>query len=74
MFIFSPHQRFNAYKHHWSETRKGVILEVNSAGIDQIETATNKVLCSYFYRDIEGFTEVGLISPIGLLLAQLVLL
>ena len=58
MNIIFLSQRFNAYKHHWSETRKGVILEVNAAGIDQIEAATNKVLCSYYYRDIEGFTQV----------------
>ncbi|XP_072047448.1 dnaJ homolog subfamily C member 13-like isoform X2 [Amphiura filiformis] len=53
-----PEKRYNSYKHHWSESRKGVILEVNVSGIDQIEAATNKVLCSYYYRDIEGFTQV----------------
>ncbi|XP_033628714.1 dnaJ homolog subfamily C member 13-like isoform X2 [Asterias rubens] len=51
--------RFNAYKHHWSDNRKQVVLEVNACGVDQISPADNKVLCSYHYRDIEGFTEVS---------------
>lgn len=35
-----------------------MILEVTPGGIDQIDPATNKVLCSYDYRNIEGFVDI----------------
>nr|XP_028605985.1 dnaJ homolog subfamily C member 13 isoform X3 [Podarcis muralis] len=52
-------RRYNCHKHHWSDTRKPVILEVTPGGIDQIDPATNKVLCSYDYRNIEGFVDLS---------------
>ncbi|XP_034517714.1 dnaJ homolog subfamily C member 13 [Ailuropoda melanoleuca] len=52
-------RRYNCYKHHWSDTRKPVILEVTPGGFDQINPATNKVLCSYDYRNIEGFVDLS---------------
>ncbi|XP_033101582.1 dnaJ homolog subfamily C member 13-like isoform X2 [Anneissia japonica] len=55
----SKSKRFNCYKHHWSENRIPVILDVNDCGIDQICPTTNKVLTTYYYKDIEGFTNVS---------------
>uniref|UniRef100_A0A3B4AJX5 Uncharacterized protein n=1 Tax=Periophthalmus magnuspinnatus TaxID=409849 RepID=A0A3B4AJX5_9GOBI len=52
-------RRYNCYKHHWSDTRKSVNLEVTPGGIDQIDPQTNRVVCSYDYRNIEGFVEVS---------------
>lgn len=52
-------QRYNCYKHHWSDTRKAVSLEVTPGGIDQIDPQTNRVVCSYDYRNVEGFVEVS---------------
>uniref|UniRef100_A0AAR2LFU3 J domain-containing protein n=1 Tax=Pygocentrus nattereri TaxID=42514 RepID=A0AAR2LFU3_PYGNA len=52
-------RRYNCYKHHWSDTRKTVGLEVTPGGIDQIDPHTNRVICSYDYRSIEGFAEVS---------------
>ncbi|KAF6099113.1 DnaJ heat shock protein family (Hsp40) member C13 [Phyllostomus discolor] len=52
-------RRYNCYKHHWSDTRKPVILEVTPGGFDQINPATNRVLCSYDYRNIEGFVDLS---------------
>ncbi|CAG05510.1 unnamed protein product [Tetraodon nigroviridis] len=52
-------QRYNCYKHHWSDTRKSVSLEVTPGGIDQIDPHTNRVVCSYDYRNVEGFVEVS---------------
>lgn len=52
-------QRYNCYKHHWSDTRKSVSLEVTPGGIDQIDPQTNRVVCSYDYRNVEGFVEVS---------------
>uniref|UniRef100_A0A8C4HCI4 J domain-containing protein n=1 Tax=Dicentrarchus labrax TaxID=13489 RepID=A0A8C4HCI4_DICLA len=51
--------RYNCYKHHWSDTRKAVSLEVTPGGIDQIDPHTNRVVCSYDYRNVEGFVEVS---------------
>uniref|UniRef100_A0A2K6E1C6 DnaJ heat shock protein family (Hsp40) member C13 n=1 Tax=Macaca nemestrina TaxID=9545 RepID=A0A2K6E1C6_MACNE len=52
-------RRYNCYKHHWSDSRKPVILEVTPGGFDQINPATNRVLCSYDYRNIEGFVDLS---------------
>ncbi|XP_077081132.1 dnaJ homolog subfamily C member 13 isoform X1 [Siphateles boraxobius] len=52
-------RRYNCFKHHWSDARKSVCLEVTPGGIDQIDPQTNRVLCSYDYRCVEGFTEVS---------------
>uniref|UniRef100_A0A4W4F3V2 J domain-containing protein n=1 Tax=Electrophorus electricus TaxID=8005 RepID=A0A4W4F3V2_ELEEL len=51
--------RYNCYKHPWSDTRRMVGLEVTPGGIDQIDNHTNRVICSYDYRCIEGFAEVS---------------
>ncbi|XP_076446613.1 dnaJ homolog subfamily C member 13-like isoform X1 [Babylonia areolata] len=52
-------RRFNAYKYHWSDNRMPVILEVNQGSLDQIDPSSNRVLCSYNYKDIEGLTQVS---------------
>lgn len=52
-------QRYNCYKHHWSDSRRPVSLEVTPGGIDQIDPHTNRVVCSYDYRNVEGFVEVS---------------
>lgn len=36
-----------------------MILEVTPGGFDQINPATNKVLCSYDYKNIEGFADLS---------------
>ncbi|KAK7111432.1 hypothetical protein V1264_011066 [Littorina saxatilis] len=51
-------KRFNAYKYHWSENRVPVILEVNQGSLDQIDPHSNRVLCSYSYKDMEGLSLV----------------
>ncbi|XP_069068012.1 dnaJ homolog subfamily C member 13 isoform X2 [Pleurodeles waltl] len=52
-------RRYNCYKHHWSDSRKPVVLEVTPGGIDQIDPGNNRILCSYDYRNIEGFAELS---------------
>ncbi|KAG7262176.1 hypothetical protein CRUP_034712 [Coryphaenoides rupestris] len=52
-------RRYNCYKHHWSDARRSVNLEVTPGGIDQIDPQTNRVVCSYDYRSIEGFAELS---------------
>ncbi|KAL5005925.1 hypothetical protein ScPMuIL_017083 [Solemya velum] len=51
-------KRFNAYKHHWSDNRVPVLLQINQGSLDQIDPATNKVLVAYDYKDMEGLTQV----------------
>ncbi|XP_012235865.1 dnaJ homolog subfamily C member 13 isoform X2 [Linepithema humile] len=46
--------RYQAYKHHWSDTRLPVVLEITSYSLDQLDPATNMVLASYCYKDFEG--------------------
>uniref|UniRef100_A0A1I8HXS4 J domain-containing protein n=1 Tax=Macrostomum lignano TaxID=282301 RepID=A0A1I8HXS4_9PLAT len=45
--------RFNAFKQHWSDTRKNVVLAANSAGLCQFDPVSNSLLCTYDYKDIE---------------------
>ena len=58
-------RRFNAYKYHWSENRVPVILEVNQGSLDQIDPTSNRVLCSYSYKDMEGLTLVGTVDVVA---------
>merc|ERR1712226_402028 len=37
----------NAYKHHWSENRIPIILKVSPCSLDQVDPASNRILCSY---------------------------
>ncbi|PNF36068.1 DnaJ subfamily C member 13 [Cryptotermes secundus] len=50
--------KYHAYKHHWSDTRLPVLLEVTPYSLNQLDHATNHVLASYCYKDIEGMAEV----------------
>ncbi|XP_012285401.1 dnaJ homolog subfamily C member 13 isoform X2 [Orussus abietinus] len=50
--------RYPAYKHHWSDTRLPVVLEVTSCSLDQLDPATNMVLASYYYKDFEGLATM----------------
>ncbi|KAI0215552.1 hypothetical protein LSAT2_032400 [Lamellibrachia satsuma] len=52
-------KRFNAYKYHWSDSRVPVILEVNPGSLDQVDPASNRLLCCYDYKDMEGFVQVA---------------
>lgn len=36
-----------------------MILEVTPGGFDQINPETNRLLCSYDYRNIEGFVDLS---------------
>ncbi|XP_016298741.1 dnaJ homolog subfamily C member 13 [Sinocyclocheilus anshuiensis] len=52
-------RRYNCFKHHWSDARRSVCLEVTPGGIDQIDPQSNRVICSYDYRCVEGFAELS---------------
>ena len=36
-----------------------VILAVNQGSLDQVDPATNRKLCSYDYKDMEGLTQIS---------------
>ncbi|XP_046608377.1 dnaJ homolog subfamily C member 13 isoform X1 [Neodiprion virginianus] len=50
--------RYQAYKHHWSDTRLPVVLEVTPFSLDQLDPATNMLLASYCYKDFEGLATM----------------
>ncbi len=52
-------QRYNAFKHHWSDNRISTILQVTACSLNQVNPANNKKLCSYDYKDMEGVTLVS---------------
>ena len=52
-------KRFNAYKYHWSDNRVPIVLEVSQGSLDQKDPATNQLLCSYDYKDMEGLTQIS---------------
>nr|XP_031831200.1 dnaJ homolog subfamily C member 13 [Nomia melanderi] len=59
-FVEKPKEilRYQAYKHHWSDTRLPVVLEVTPFSLDQLDPATNMVLASYCYKDFEGIATM----------------
>ncbi|KAJ8881311.1 hypothetical protein PR048_017792 [Dryococelus australis] len=50
--------RYHAYKHHWSDTRLPIMLEVTACSLDQLDPSTGAFLASYYYKDIEGMADV----------------
>ncbi|KAG5881132.1 hypothetical protein JTB14_020836 [Gonioctena quinquepunctata] len=51
--------RYQAYKHHWSDVRLPVILEVTSHSLDQMDPTTCEILASYHFKDFEGICTVS---------------
>ena len=51
-------QRYNAFKHHWSDNRTPVILEPGFSGLIQQDPQTGTILTSYDYKDIEAIALV----------------
>ncbi|KAL3285793.1 hypothetical protein HHI36_000317 [Cryptolaemus montrouzieri] len=51
--------RYHAYKHHWSDVRLPVVLEVTPYSLDQLDPTTNVVLASYNFKDFEGICLVS---------------
>lgn len=52
-------QRFNGFKYHWSEKRLPVLLEVGPCSVSQIDVATNRLICSYEYKDMDAIVYVS---------------
>nr|XP_024215378.1 dnaJ homolog subfamily C member 13 [Halyomorpha halys] len=51
--------RYEALKHHWSGTRLPILLDITPATLNQLDTATNVILASYLYKDIEAIYDVS---------------
>lgn len=51
-------QRYQGYKHHWSDTRLPIVLEITPYSLEQLDPATNMILASYYYKDFEGIITV----------------
>ncbi|KAL1502231.1 hypothetical protein ABEB36_007404 [Hypothenemus hampei] len=61
LFIEKPKEiyRYQAYKHHWSDIRLPILLEVTPYSLDQLDPTSNTVLASYNYKDFEGICTVS---------------
>ncbi|XP_055697619.1 dnaJ homolog subfamily C member 13 isoform X2 [Phlebotomus papatasi] len=53
-----PVQKYQAYKHHWSGIDLPIVLEVTPYSLDQLDPATETVMASYCYKDIEGIIGI----------------
>ncbi|XP_060515817.1 dnaJ homolog subfamily C member 13 [Cylas formicarius] len=51
--------RYQAYKHHWSDIRLPVLLEVTPYSLDQLDPTTSSVLASYHFKDFEGICTIS---------------
>ncbi|XP_044264022.1 dnaJ homolog subfamily C member 13 [Tribolium madens] len=51
--------RYHAYKHHWSDVRLPIVLEVTAYSLDQLDPATNHILASYCFKDFEGICTIS---------------
>ena len=58
-FSSSDSQKFTAFKHHWSERKVGLILEVGVCGIQQIDPIKQSVVTTYYYKDIDNLILVS---------------
>ena len=52
-------QQWFSYKLHWSDQRKSVVLVCGPTGLEQKDPGSNKLLATYFYKDIEAVAEVS---------------
>ncbi|GAB6018577.1 DnaJ sub C member 13 [Chamberlinius hualienensis] len=51
--------KYVVHKHHWSDTRLPVVLEVSESSLNQREPTTNKLLVAYNYKDMESVIELS---------------
>lgn len=58
-FIIIFSQRYEAFKHHWSETKLPVMLEITPFSLDQLDITTAQVLASYCYKDIKAIQDIS---------------
>ena len=52
-------QQWFSYKLHWSDQRRSVVLVAGPTGLEQKDPSTNKLLATYFYKDIDFVAEVS---------------
>lgn len=50
-------QTWFAYKYHWSDQRRSVVLRVAPNGLEQLHPSNQKVLASYFFSEMESIFE-----------------
>jgi DnaJ family protein C protein 13 len=51
--------QFSCTKHHWSERKLAVTLEIDTHAVNQISSQTRKVVASYAYKDIDYLATVS---------------
>ena len=51
--------KFDCTKYHWSDKRIRVIIQVGYCSVNQIDPSTGKVICKYFYKDIDNLITLS---------------
>ncbi len=51
--------KYSCFKHHWSETKVAVILEIGVSAVNQIDPIKQTLICSYLYKDIDSLSLVS---------------
>ncbi|XP_030761294.1 dnaJ homolog subfamily C member 13-like [Sitophilus oryzae] len=61
LFMEKPREinRYQAYKHHWSDIRLPVLLEITPYSLNQLDPTTNTILASYMFKDFEGICTMS---------------
>lgn len=52
-------QKYNAFKHHWSDNRVPVTLEIGFSGLVQLDPDSGNPRSVYDYKDIEAVVVVS---------------
>lgn len=56
--VYTP-ATYKAFKHHWSDNRVPVLLEVGQGCVEQKDPASGNVIASYSFKDIEQLIPVS---------------
>ncbi len=60
--IFAQNKSYNAFKTHWSESKKQVTLVVTPSCLIQKDPALNKIIANYDYKEINYLSNVSDVS------------
>ncbi|XP_054167917.1 dnaJ homolog subfamily C member 13-like [Oppia nitens] len=51
--------KYSCYKHHWSDRKIPVFLEIGVSGINQLDAIKQTIITSYHYKDIDNLIIVS---------------
>lgn len=51
--------QYSCFKHHWSDRKLSLTIEIGQASVNQVDSLNGKIICSYLYKDIETVAKVS---------------